>query len=79
MDQKLIHSISRNIGGKFPEVAGKKPIVKQRPGAKSTPMDETYLLVYKGKAISPTGKTIPRQIRVVADKKGKILKITTSR
>ena len=79
MDQKTIKSISSMVSRQFPEVAGKKPSVKKRPGAKSVSVQETFLLVYRGMGVNPAGKTIPRQVRVVANSKGKILKITTSR
>jgi hypothetical protein len=79
MDQKIVESISIKVSRQFPEVAGKKPSVKRRAAAKSISAAETFLLVYKGKGVNPSGKTIPRNVRVVANAKGKILKISTSR
>ncbi|MEK6256942.1 MAG: hypothetical protein N2C13_06475 [Chloroflexota bacterium] len=79
MEQKVLKSISNKVSRQFPEVAGKKPSVKRWAGAKSLSATETFLLVYKGKALNPAGKTIPRHVRVVANAKGKIIKITTSK
>jgi len=79
MDQKVVESISNKVSRQFPEVAGKKPSVKRRAGAKSVSAQETFLLVYKGKGVNPAGKAIPRHVRVVANAKGKIIKISTSR
>ena len=79
MDEKMVKSISNKIAQQFPEVAGNKPSVKKRPGAKSVSAAETFLLVYKGQGVNPAGKTIPRHVRVVANANGKIIKITTSK
>lgn len=79
MEQKIINSISNKVAKKFPEVSGKKPSVKRRATPKSQPAAETFLLIFKGKAIGPGGKSIPRQVRVVANAKGKIIKMSTSK
>ncbi|MEK6256805.1 MAG: hypothetical protein N2C13_05755 [Chloroflexota bacterium] len=79
MEQKVINSISSKVSKKFPEVSGKKPSVKRRPVAKSQTAAETFLLIFKGMAVGPGGKSIPRQVRVVANAKGKIIKMTTSK
>jgi len=81
MDSKLVDSISKKIYKQFPEVSGKKPKVRSQASnsgnkSKST---GTYLLTYQGKANVQGGKTINRYIRVVADDRGKIIKISTSR
>jgi hypothetical protein len=39
----------------------------------------TYLLTYSGSAELPGGRKINRIVRVVADERGRILKMTTSR
>lgn len=68
--------ISREVSSSFPEMKGVKPSVSsqgERGGR------EQYLLVYKGTAELPNGKTMPRVVRVVADEKGKILRMSTSR
>lgn len=81
MDTKLLKSISSRIYQRFPEVKDCQPKVQEQavPQAKSTPATATYLIIYRGSAVGPTGKSIPRIVRVVANAQGKILKITTSR
>jgi hypothetical protein len=85
MEQKVIDAISQEIYRRFPEVKGKKPKVQAQRISNSqanakTPNNSsrTYLLIYQSQATTSTHKTLPRLVRVVADKQGKILKITTS-
>jgi len=79
MDDKIIKNISNQVYRRFPEVRDSKP--KVRLQSKTKPMSDlsTYLLTYCGEGTTANGKTIPRYVRVVADAKGKILKMTTSR
>ncbi len=81
MDPKFIKSISNQVYRRFPDLEGSKPRVRLQsaPQAKSVPTPQKYLLTYRGEAKSPNGNTIHRLVRVIADTKGKILKITTSR
>jgi hypothetical protein len=83
MDPKLVQSISNRVYKKFPEIAGKKPQVrKQRTNgslAKSAKPSANYLLTFRGIGKGPGGRKIPRLVRVVANTRGKILKISTSR
>lgn len=72
MDSKLIDSVCQQVYRKFPEVDGAKPTVSARPNAE-------YLLVFKGSAVTADGHTLPRTVRVVADAKGKVVRMTTSR
>lgn len=72
MDSKLIDVINKQVYRKFPEVNGVKPVASSRPG-------EQVLLVYKGSALTPDGRSMPRAVRVVADAQGKIIKMTTSK
>jgi hypothetical protein len=81
MDPKYIKSISNQVYRRFPELDGSRPKIRLQsvPKAKSAPPAPKYLLTYQGKAKSSNGRTILRLVRVIADAKGKILKITTSR
>ena len=81
MDPKLIKTIANQVYKRFPEVAGEKPKVRKRRPPKAAAGDQppTYLLTFRGTGKGPGGRTIPRLVRVVADARGKILKITTSR
>lgn len=76
MKSKAKEKVNREVGRSFPELKGVKPSVRSQRGRGD---QEQYLLVYKGSAELPTGKTIKRVVRVVADEKGKIIRMSTSR
>jgi hypothetical protein len=81
MDAKLLKSITTQIYRRFPEVSGSQPKVSPQstPQAKSGSSEITYLITYRGQVKSPDGKTIPRIVRVTANSKGQVLKVSTSR
>ncbi|MBW8010115.1 MAG: hypothetical protein FVQ83_02580 [Chloroflexi bacterium] len=81
MNRKSLNTISNKVYQRFPEVAGNKPRVKNvtRVTAKSVSGPETFELTFRGTAINASGKNMPRLVRVVANAKGKILRISTSR
>jgi len=72
---KLIDKISEEVYRKHPDIKGVKPKITPREGDTS----EDTLLVYKKKVSGPGGKNINRIVRAVADGKGKIKKISTSK
>ena len=72
MEAKLKNSVCASVYRQFPELRGVAPQVKSLPADK-------YQLVFNGKVKTADGKTLPRTVRVVSDKNGKILKLTTSR
>lgn len=75
MKAKLIDKISEEVYRKHPDIKGVKPKITPREGDTS----EDTLLVYKKKVSGPGGKKINRIVRAVADEKGKIKKISTSK
>ncbi len=77
MDREAIAKVSRQVGKTFPELAGTKPTIKTQ--LSPTGSQEHYLLTFKGKAQLPGGKTLQRIVRVVADERGQVLRISTSR
>lgn len=79
MNQKLINQISKTIYQKFPELNGSRPNVKQDVQAKSLQAVSKYVLTYKGITVDAGGRKFPRQVRVVADQEGEILRVSTSR
>lgn len=74
-----IDSIARQVYGQFPEVKGARPNVQAQAGAKTPNSSPRFVLTFKSQGSGPGGKTIPRIVRVVADERGKVIKISTSR
>jgi hypothetical protein len=58
-------------------MAGVKPTVRKQEIGKRG--EKQYLLTFKGKADLPGGRKINRIVRVVADERGRILKLSTSK
>jgi hypothetical protein len=75
-----IDAINRQVYRQFPEIRDARPMVQNQPGAKSAASGGSrYVLTYKGRGQAPGGQVIPRIVRVVADDRGKVLKVSTSR
>jgi len=79
MNDKHLKSISAKVSRQFPELSGSKPNVRRQSGQKSKSDISTYLITYHGKAKTADGRSINRIVRVTADDRGKIIKITTSK
>ena len=80
LNASQIDSISRQIYRQFPEVRNAQPMVQNQGGAKSGPGGPSqYLLTFRGSGQGAGGRTISRIVRVVADERGKVLKVSTSR
>lgn len=77
MDAKKVDSVSKQVIHTYPEMRGCEPSVKRQ----ANPADgaDTFVLTYRGKARLPNGKTLNRIVRVVADPKGRILRISSSK
>lgn len=72
-----LQSISKQVYQKFPELQGAQPVVQGRgSGAKAAVGGDQYLIVFKG---AERQRGIQRIVRVTADAKGRIVKISTSR
>ena len=76
MDQATIQKLTRAVGKKFPEMNQSKPSVRKQSSTKG---DVQFLLTYKGKVELPGGRKISRIVRVVADERGRIIKMSTSK
>ncbi len=77
MDPKLINKISKKVYSKFPELKGSKPTVKQSKTVSS--QKTNFVLTYNTISKDIRGNKIPRHVRIVADARGKIIKMSTSR
>jgi len=72
MERQQLTSICDQIYRKFPEVSGKQPKVQAQS-------DDRTLLIFTGAATAADGRKISRTVRVVVDRLGKIIKVSTSR
>ena len=79
LSASLVDSIARQMYGRFPEIRDVRPQVQTQAGAKTPGESARFVLTFKGKGTGPGGKSIPRIVRVVADERGKVLKVSTSR
>ena len=76
MDQGIIQKITKKVARQFPEMQGVRPAIRQQSTPNNT---KQFTLTYKGMANLPGGKTMKRIVRVVADPKGKVIRMSTSR
>ncbi len=72
MESNLIDAICKTVYKRFPEMNGKRPAVQNYT-------ETQVLLLFKASVTTADGRSLPRTVRVVASKDGKINKITTSR
>jgi hypothetical protein len=83
MDKKTVETITRKVARQFPEVADVRPKVQRQNGAQAKSAfgrgAPKFLLTYIGEGKNPLGKSMPRNVRVIADEDGNIHKISTSR
>lgn len=81
MEKKFVQNINRKVYAQFPEMDGQSPRIERRntPGEKTIGKKQTYSLTYDTVSRNAKGRRFPRRVRVVADNKGKIIKISTSR
>jgi hypothetical protein len=87
LSTEQIETIAKQVYRQFPEIKDTKPVVQNQPGAKLpkapggglTAEASRFLLTFKGKGQGPGGQAIVRIIRVVADERGKVIKISTSK
>lgn len=82
MNPKTVQSVSQEIYRRFPDLDGRAPHVKACPsgsvrsGLRLLRRQNTFLLVYRARKTTSTGKNLPFAVRVIADQGGKILKIS---
>jgi hypothetical protein len=79
MNSSAVQMVSKEVYRRFPDFSGVKPKVQAQNSPASASTDKTYLLIYHLNALLGSGKVLPRWVRIVADERGKILKISTSR
>lgn len=70
MDNATVEKISQRVYRQYPEMRASRPSVSGSGGH--------YTLVYRGTVQTPAG-AMARVVRVVADEKGRVLKMSTSK
>jgi hypothetical protein len=75
MDPDAIERVTREVVRTYAEMQGVSPIVRRETQA----AQEQYILTYKAKVNLPGGKTMNRIVRVTADPRGRVQRISTSR
>jgi hypothetical protein len=75
MDRDLLQKINRKVVSRFPEMRGVKPSVKRE----QTRSGLCFRLTYKGKVELPGGRSMKRVTHVLADERGKVLRMSTSK
>ena len=87
LDHSHIKSISAKVHRRFPELRDILPDVRAQATPKSVPTGKNrasgignrFLLTFRGTATLPGGKTMQRVVRVIANEKGKVLKMALSK
>ena len=75
LNSSQLDAISQQVCQRFPELKGVSPQVQNQTGPKSAGGGDFYLLIYKGKGPQNAASLV----RVTADAKGRVLKMSTSR
>jgi hypothetical protein len=80
LNSSQIATIARQVQRQFPEMRNALPLVQNQAGAKTLgAATDRFVLTFRGRGAGPGGQSIQRIVRVVADARGKVLKISTSR
>jgi hypothetical protein len=75
MDTDAIERVTREVVRTYPEMRGVSPSTHREDKAPQ----EQYILTYKAKVSLPGGKVLSRVVRVTADARGRVQRISTSR
>jgi len=72
MEEEIINEVCKKVYQQFPLVKGMIPEIRPQP-------NDTRLLIFRSSGKTSDEKTIPINIRVIVDRMGKIVKISSSR
>ena len=75
MDPDAVERVTREVVRTYAEMRGVSPTVRRETRSPQ----EQYILTYKAKVNLPGGKTMNRIVRVTADPRGRVERISTSR
>lgn len=72
MDKEIITNLNQQVFRQFPYFHGIEPEIQQQD-------EETWLLIYKGTTLTADGHEMPVVVRVITDRTGTVIKLTSSR
>lgn len=75
LSNSQLDTITQQVCQKFPDLRGITPQIQNRTSPKSNGHDDHYLVIYKGQPV----QKIVQVVRVTADAKGRVLKMSASR
>ena len=80
MDEAFYKKVVDQVYKRYPEFKGAKPKVRvQKPEGVTSTVKENYLFTFQKKVTVGGNQTLERWVRVVVDRSGKIIKVSTSR
>jgi hypothetical protein len=80
MDEAFYKKVVDKVYKRYPEFNGAKPKIRvQKPEGSIPAGSENYLFTFQKKVTVGGGQALDRWVRVVVDKNGKIIKVSTSR
>ena len=74
LSKKQVEAICRRVYKRYPDLRGVRPRVKAERAR-----DDRFQLLFKTTVALPDGPSLPITVRAVADEKGRVLKMTSSR
>jgi hypothetical protein len=75
MESDAIARVTKEVVRTYAEMQGVSPTVRRETQA----TQEQYILTYKARVSLPGGKQMSRIVRVTADSRGRVQRISTSR
>lgn len=78
MQKASIQKVCQQVYARFPQLQGTQPQVRNQISTLEGNLPR-YLLLFQNQSQTANGKVIVFRVRVVADERGQILKMTTSR
>ena len=86
LERSHIKAIAAKVHRRFPELKNVSPNVRAQAAPKSlrdgknrASSSNRFLLTFRGTATLPDGKSMQRVVRVIANDKGRVLKIALSK
>ncbi|MBI3762924.1 MAG: hypothetical protein HY260_13830 [Chloroflexi bacterium] len=84
LNSSQLDTISKHVYRQFPELKGAPPAVQTQslPSGTKGPASggkQRYVVTFKASGVAADGRALSRVVRVVADERGHILKVSTTK